>query len=78
MWEEHEEEGKIIWINESVGNVIKMKNSQFLAMVPRVVKLGPFDTVEEAKQVAEDKQGLDRVLDNYNLHLTNLSRSLKE
>lgn len=78
MWKEHIEEGQIFYVHEQLGNIQKITGGQFVSMVPKIVRLGPFDTLEEAKQAVEDKEGLNRAIDNYNLHLTNLIKQLKE
>lgn len=73
MWEETVIEGKVMWQSDH-GTVFKTPDGKFVAGVPRVIKLGPFQTVEEAQQIAEDSDGnLDRLLENYNIHLTKLS-----
>lgn len=77
MWKEHVIEGQVWYVNEEVGNVQKIAGGQFVAMVPKVVRLGPFDTLEQAQQAAEDKEGLERVTETYNLQLTQFIKQLK-
>lgn len=77
MWREQLEDEQLWYINDDIGSIYQTSNGQFVAMVPKVVKLGPFNTIEEAKQVAEDKEGLERVLDQYNLQLVNFVTELK-
>lgn len=77
MWEEVELEGSTIWNSDS-GTVFKTPEGSYVAGVPRVVKLGPFASVEEAQQAAEDADGgLDRALEQYNLNLVNLVDELR-
>jgi hypothetical protein len=77
MWNERVIEGKLMWESDH-GTVFKTPDGKFVAGVPRVIKLGPFDTVEEAKQAAEDPEGnLDRTIETYNLQLTNLSNAVR-
>ncbi len=77
MWNEIIVEGKLMWQSDH-GTVFKTPDGKFVSGVPRVVKLGPFDTVEEAKQAAEDGDGnLDRAIENFNLSLTNLTNAVK-
>lgn len=78
MWKELIEEGVVWYVNDEVGNVQKLSNGQYVAMVPRVVKLGPFNSLEEAKQAAMDKEGLSRIIETYNLNLTQLSNALRK
>ncbi len=77
MWKEHLEEGVVWYVHEKLGNIQKTVDGKFVVMAPRVFKLGPFDNVEEAKQAAEDKDGLNRAIDNYNLSLVQLIKQLK-
>lgn len=77
MWKQVIEEGQVIWVNESVGNVIKTPGGKYVAAIPKIIKLGPFHTVEEAQQAAENQDSLQRVLDNYNLSLVGLADAIR-
>ena len=77
-WKEVVEEGSVIYVNEEVGNVVKTPDGKYVCMIPKVIKLGPFDTLDVAQSVAEDKENLERNLENFNLNLVNFSSQLKE
>jgi hypothetical protein len=71
MWKQVIEDGCVVWVNEQVGNVMKLPDGSYVAMVPKVIKLGPFDTLEKAQKSAENKESLKLAIENYNLSLTN-------
>ena len=63
-WTHLTENGQDFWVNEKIGNIVKASDTSagtdyFVAMIPKVVKLGPFETLEEAKQAAE--QNVERL-----------------
>ena len=77
MWNESKAEGKTFWESD-YGTIFKTPEGQFIAGVPRIIKLGPFDNIEEAKKFAEDSEGnINRMLENYNLEITNLCKEIK-
>ena len=77
MWKEHIEEGQVFYIHETLGNIQKLSSGQYVALIPKVIKLGAFDNLEEAQQAAADKAGLDRAVESYNLHLVNFIKEMK-
>jgi len=68
-WTKVVEADQIFFINEEIGNILETLDGKFLATIPKIVRLGPFDTLEAAKQSAEDREGLNKTIDTYNLHL---------
>ena len=78
LWKEIIEQGVVWYVNEEVGNIQKLANGQFVALVPKVVRLGPFNSLDEAKQAVEDKQGLNQIIETYNINLTQLSNALRK
>jgi hypothetical protein len=63
-WEKVVEDGETFWINEDHGNVYKQSETSYIAMFPRVVRLGPFKTPEEAQKALETcKQKIEQALD---------------
>lgn len=76
-WQEVVEEGQVFWVHESLGNVVK-SGEMYMAMLPKVIRLGPFDTLEQAQQALEvNRSSLDQVLTGFNHDLINLCKSLK-
>ncbi len=75
-WEKTEEEGTTIYLNQDVGNIIETDNGEYICVLPKVFKLGPFKKLDHAKSAAEDAQGLGNVIDNYNTYLLNLMKQV--
>jgi hypothetical protein len=66
-WEKVEEDGNTFWVHMDHGNVFKQSETSYIAMVPKVVKFGPFKTLEEAQKVLETcKQDVSQALDILN------------
>ena len=40
------------WVNENIGSIMKTNERKFLVLVPKIVQLGPFETLEEAQEKA--------------------------
>lgn len=68
-WEEVHGGGGHFWVNEKFGNVAKTSDGSYISLIPKVVKLGPFLTLEEAKKAVEDTTSLDHTLERFNLDL---------
>ena len=69
-WVEVVDEGQIFYVNDSLGSIQKLTNDVYVALIPRVFKLGPFKTLEEAKKVMSlTKCDIDNILEEYNLTL---------
>ena len=66
-WKEVAEEGQIIYVNEDYGNVVKLGDQMYLALLPKIIKLGPFTDLEHAKSALMWKtKDLDEVLEKFN------------
>ena len=76
-WKEVIEDGQVFYISEKFGNVQKLGDKVFLSFIPKVVKLGPFETLEQAKKAAELNQNtLNQLLDEFNHSLVDLTKKL--
>jgi hypothetical protein len=77
-WNHIKESGNDFWINESVGNIVKLNNGTFKAMLPKIIELGPFSSLEEAKQaIANNINNLELYLQQFNNSLINLTKEVK-
>jgi hypothetical protein len=76
-WREVIEEGHVFYVSED-GNIAKIGDGKFVAIMPATVKLGPFDTVEQAQQaVEENKEALKQYIHSFNEHLLMMSKAIK-
>lgn len=67
-WQKTEEDGIEYFINEELGNIVKIGDNMYVAMAPRIVKIGPFQNPEAAqKHLEEKKEELDKYVEEYNL-----------
>jgi hypothetical protein len=70
-WNEIVEEGHVFYENDEVGCIQKLTDGIYLGMVPKVIKLGPFKDLEEAKKILLlAKADIDKLVEEYNLTLT--------
>jgi hypothetical protein len=77
-WQEVVEEGVIFWVHQELGNVQKMPDGKYVALMPKIIKLGPFETIEQAQQtLSANKDSIDKLVENYNNSLLNLSEAVK-
>jgi len=55
-WKEQPEGDFKCWIDkeEKLANIIQLKESVFMVMMPKMFKFGPFETLDEAKQAVDD------------------------
>lgn len=61
-WEKVVEDGSEFWVNDELGNIVKA-GKVYVALLPKVLKFGPFNTIEEAKEFVESAATkLDSVL----------------
>ena len=65
-WKEVIENGSVYYVNEEVGTIIKTAEGLFIACFPKIVKMGPFDSLTAAQSSFEFKNELDASLDQYN------------
>lgn len=63
-WKEVVEEGQVFWVNDELGNVLKLSDGSYLSMMPLVCRLGPFSTLEEAKESLKHKQQVRDLVEN--------------
>lgn len=82
-WREENFEGNLMWVNDARGMIMKVGNGAYVASVARMVKLGPFETQEQAKQIVEEnhngfeKNPLNECLELFNLSLLELMKQVK-
>jgi len=70
-WQQVEEDGATYYVHKEFGNVIKLSETAYVAMIPRIVKVGPFKTLEEAQQlVVTCKEKVDASFELLNQELT--------
>lgn len=78
-WKEVTEEGQVFWVHDELGNVMKLGDNIFIAMMPKVIKLGPFSSAEQAKEVLENHtKGVDQVLEHLNHNLLTIYNADKK
>ncbi len=65
-WVEMVEDGQVYYVNEDVGNILKVAESMYIAMMPKVLKLGPFSSLEDAKAAFDRKKEIDDLVTQYN------------
>ena len=66
-WEKVEENGQTFWVHEDHGNIFKQSDTSYVAMAPKVIKMGPFPSPELAQKALEEcKQKLNQALDLFN------------
>jgi hypothetical protein len=71
-WKTEFEDGQEWHFHDTFGNVVKMDEGCYVAMLPKVIKLGPFKDVETAKKVLSDptqRNQLDQALLDFNDNL---------
>jgi hypothetical protein len=66
-WEKDVDGEQEWYTNEQLGSITKIANNLYVSMFPKLVKLGPFKTFEEAEKAL--KEGLERLLDQYNMDM---------
>jgi hypothetical protein len=69
-WEEVVEEGVTYYINKQYGNIVKLNDNSYVCIIPKTYKLGPFDSLEEAKIVTvQNSDDIGRMIHEFNLKL---------
>lgn len=56
------------WINEQHGNIVKI-NDKYIAVLPKVMRFGPFDDLGAAKNAVESaqlKEDMNQLIDELN------------
>jgi len=75
-WKEVIEEGKVFYISD-VGNIEKRQDGTYVSYMPKIIVLGPFPTLGEAKQALElNKAAVDNLIEDFNKSLINLTRGV--
>ena len=70
-WEEVTEEGRTFYVNDTLGSIQKVGDMAYVGLVPKVLKIGPFRNLEEAKAImALAQRDIDKIMDEYNLTLS--------
>lgn len=77
-WKEVIEEGQVFYVHEELGTIAKTIDGKFVAMLPKVMRFGPFDTMEQAQQAFQNKVSLEQWLDQYNQNLVALCNQLRD
>lgn len=66
-WKEVVEDGQIWFVHEEHGNIIKLTEDSYVAMLPKVLRLGPFSSLENAKSaLVWKKEELEAALEEFN------------
>ena len=68
-WAEIEEDGLTYFVNEELGNIIKISDGMYVSCIPKVVRFGPFGSLEEAQKSFEHKKDIDDALTELNSKL---------
>ena len=77
-WKETFEDGSRWWVHDTHGNVLEFEDGSYIGMLPMIVKLGPFETPEQAQEaLINNRTSLSEVLLNFNQHLVALSKNVK-
>jgi len=77
-WKEVIEDGVVCYVNEEYGQVTKLTDGAYLSLVPKIIKLGPFETLEQAQQaIVKNKAVINSMLDDFNHNLVDLSKAIK-
>ena len=53
-WQKEVVENQEFWVNDNVGSIMKTNERKFLVLIPKIVQLGPFETLEEAQNKATE------------------------
>ena len=72
-WKEISEDGVIYYVNDEVGTVVRTADGKYISLYPKVLKFGMFDTLEQAKTVYQNLDGINTLLEQYNENLVKLS-----
>lgn len=77
-WKEVIEEGVVYYVNNALGNVMKVDENSYVALLPKVIRLGPFENLQQAQQALEiNKAALENILTAFNHDIINLTKSIK-
>ena len=69
-WNRVIEDGQEFWVNDEIGSIMKTNERKYLILLPRVVQIGPFETLEQAKTLLEnDMDRIDKALNKATIEL---------
>jgi hypothetical protein len=70
-WKEVVEDEQVWFVHEEHGNIIQVGENSYIAMFPKVVRLGPFSSLENAKSaLVWKKQEVDVMIEEFNQKVT--------
>jgi hypothetical protein len=75
-----DQEGKPLrfWANEDYGNIME-SDGRFIAMVPKIIKLGPFSQLSDAQRaIVSNDYALQLMIENFNSSLVDLEGNVKQ
>jgi hypothetical protein len=76
-WKERIEEGHVFYEGDKA-DIAKLSDNVFVAIMPATVRLGPFETLEQAQQAVEqNEEALRKHIDSFNDNLMLLSKATK-
>jgi hypothetical protein len=65
-WEISDEDGVTFYLHEEYGNILRIDENTYMAFMPKVIKLGPFNSLDDAKRILTTKrEDLDVVIENF-------------
>ncbi len=80
-WKEVTEEGQVYFVNEELGNILKGAEGCYISLMPKIVRLGPFETLEQAQKVMDERKTIDEMIDTtvdtYNENILQLMKQAK-
>lgn len=77
-WKEVSEEGVVCYVHDELGQVTKLTEGVYVGMMPKVIKFGPFDTLEQTQQaMVTNKAVVEKMLDDFNHNLVDLAKAIK-
>jgi hypothetical protein len=71
QWEEVHEDGKRFYVHPTLGNICEIEPGKYVVLLPKIVKLGFFETLEGAKDTASScQEKLNLTLELFNSEIT--------
>ncbi len=53
-WQKEVVENQEFWVNDDIGSIMKTNERKFLVLIPKIIQLGPFASLEEAQDKATE------------------------
>lgn len=76
-WEMVIEDGHVFWVHDHLGNIQQTANEKYYSYLPKVVRLGPFNSLGEAKfAIVNNKAALDKLIEDFNESVVSLITSV--